>query len=295
MKVTNKQVMYRAEQIAQLIHTDLKIGPGMYKIPAIFGIPRGGIPVAYALTKFLPSAVVVDDVTKANVIVDDIVDSGATRDRFKDMNKNALFYNFYDAVDEEDWVVFPWEATMEGSAEDIPIRLLQFIGEDINRGGLKETPGRFIRAWKEYTKGYEQNGKDVLKTFEDGAAMYDEMVLQRDIPVYSHCEHHLAPFFGVAHIAYIPQGRIVGLSKLSRLVDVYARRLQVQERLTDEIAKDIDDVLKPKGVGVILECRHLCMESRGVQRQGTSTVTSAMKGVFLDKQSTRDEFMRLVR
>ena len=122
------------------------------------------------------------------------------------------------------------------SGDDIAVRLLQFIGENPERGGLLETPKRFIKAWRQHSSGYGVDPKDVLKTFEDGAESYDEMVLVRDIPVYSHCEHHLAPFFGVAHVAYIPNGSIVGLSKLSRLVDIFARRLQVQERLTNEIA-----------------------------------------------------------
>lgn len=162
------------------------------------------------------------------------------------------------------------------------------------REGLRDTPERFARAWEEWTAGYAQSPADVLKTFEDGAEHYDEMLLQRDIPLYSHCEHHLAPFFGVAHIAYIPAGRIVGLSKLSRLVDVFARRLQVQERMTNQIADALDRVLAPIGVAVVLECRHLCMESRGIERAGTLTKTSALRGAIKTQPETRAEFYSML-
>jgi GTP cyclohydrolase I len=184
---------------------------------------------------------------------------------------------------------------MRNNPEDICIRLLEHIGEDPFRGGLQETPERFLRAWKHYTKGYDQDPAELLKVFEDGAENVDEMVLVRGIPVYSHCEHHLAPFFGVAHIGYIPSGKIVGLSKLSRLADVFARRLQVQERLTNEIADTLVKHLQPIGVGVVLECRHLCMESRGIQQQGHMTITSAMRGALREKPEARAEFMRLIR
>jgi GTP cyclohydrolase I len=162
------------------------------------------------------------------------------------------------------------------------------------RGGLIDTPDRFSKAWRYWTKGYHEDPAQILKTFKDGATDYDEMVLVRDIPVYSKCEHHLADIFGVAHVAYIPNGSIVGLSKLSRLVDCYARRLQVQERLTTQIADALVEHLKPKGVAVMLRCRHLCMESRGICQQGHTTVTSALRGAILTEASARAEFMSLV-
>lgn len=162
------------------------------------------------------------------------------------------------------------------------------------RDGLLETPERVAKAWEFWTRGYNQNAEDILKVFEDGASGYDEMVVVRDIPIYSLCEHHLAPIFGTASIAYIPDGRIVGLSKLSRLADMHARRLQVQERLTHDIAEDLWTVLKPKGVGVVLRCRHMCMESRGVCQQGHHTVTSSLRGAIKDQPDTRAEFMQLV-
>jgi GTP cyclohydrolase I len=137
---------------------------------------------------------------------------------------------------------------------------------------------RFLKAWSEYTSGYKQKPEDILKSFEDGAQSVDEMVIVRDIPVYSLCEHHLAPFFGKAHVGYVPDKRILGLSKISRLVEVFARRLQVQERLTNQIADALDTHLQPLGVAVVIECRHMCMESRGVRHLGTQTATSALRG-----------------
>lgn len=171
--------------------------------------------------------------------------------------------------------------------------ILRGIGEAPHREGLEDTPLRFAKAWSHWTKGYGEDPVEVLKSFEDGSEGYTGIIVQCGIPVYSHCEHHLAPFFGVAHIGYIPTDRIAGLSKLSRVVDIFSRRLQVQERLTTQIAKAICEVLNPKGGGVILQCRHLCMESRGIQRSGTVTTTSSVWGVFAEKEA-RAEFLNLV-
>lgn len=170
-------------------------------------------------------------------------------------------------------------------------RFLKALGDDPEREGLLETPERFLKAWRFWCSGYNQNPVEVMKAFTDGAAGYDEMIVQTNIPVFSMCEHHLAPFFGVCHIGYIPDGKVVGLSKLSRLVEVFARRLQVQERLTTQIAQSFLDIVYPKGVGVIIKCRHLCMESRGIQRMGAITTTSALLGKFRDEADTRAEFL----
>ncbi len=178
--------------------------------------------------------------------------------------------------------------------QEIIYKLLSNIVDDPDREGLKETPRRVSEAYKFWTGGYAEDPAAVLKVFEDGASDYDQLVFQGGIPIYSLCEHHLVPFFGVVHIGYISQGKIVGLSKLSRLVDVFARRLQVQERLTSQIVEVLEAELKPLGVGVVVRCRHLCMESRGVQKSGTITYTSALKGEFKDSDSARAEFMRLV-
>jgi GTP cyclohydrolase I len=172
--------------------------------------------------------------------------------------------------------------------------LLAYIGEDPDREGLLETPARFLKAWAEYTRGYREKPEEILKSFEDGAERVDEMVIVRDIPVYSLCEHHLAPFFGRAHVGYVPDKRILGLSKISRLVEIFGRRLQVQERLTNQIADALDENLQPLGVAVVIECRHMCMESRGVRHTGTSTVTSALRGSIKANADTRREFLSLI-
>ena len=169
---------------------------------------------------------------------------------------------------------------------------LELLGEDPDRDGLLKTPERVAKSLKWLTRGYERDAKQVI-----GDALFDEchsnMVMVRDIELYSLCEHHMLPFYGKAHVAYIPDGKIVGLSKLPRVVDVFAQRLQVQERLTEQIATALTDVLEPLGVGVVIEAYHLCMMMRGVQKQNSKTITSALRGVFRDDPKTRDEFLRL--
>ncbi len=171
--------------------------------------------------------------------------------------------------------------------------LLLEVGEDPNRDGLLKTPERVSRAWADLTSGYNMNAKELL----NGALFdvtYDEMVIVKDIELFSLCEHHLLPFYGKAHVAYIPRNKVIGLSKVARLVDMFARRLQVQERLTREVADAIQDAINPVGVGVVCEARHLCMMMRGVEKQHSSTITSAMLGDFRDNPKTREEFLALV-
>ena len=172
--------------------------------------------------------------------------------------------------------------------------LYQLIGET-PRQGLQDTPKRVVRAWKEWTSGYSLDAKDILKVFEDGAEGCDQMVVRKNIPIYSHCEHHLAAIIGRCTIAYIPDGKVVGLSKMDRIADMFARRLQVQERMTNQIADAMHDNLNPKGVGVWISARHLCVESRGVKNQDSETVTVALRGAFLDQSETRAEFLALAR
>ena len=174
-------------------------------------------------------------------------------------------------------------------------RFLTSIGEDPDRPGLRETPARVAKAWMAWAAGYYQNPADVLKTFEDGAEEYNELIVVRNIPVYSHCEHHLAPFFGKATVGYMPNGKIVGLSKLTRLVECFSRRLQVQERMTIQIANALMETLDPKAVGVVIRCRHLCMESRGIRTAGEETVTSAMLGELQPNLAMRTEFLDMAR
>lgn len=171
--------------------------------------------------------------------------------------------------------------------------LLIELDPDHTREGLRETPMRAAKAWEVWTEGYGQDPKKVFKVFQDGAEQVDEMVLLRNIPFYSHCEHHLAPFFGTCTIAYVPNGRIVGFSKLSRLVDIFAHRFQVQERMTNQIADSIVYGLGPLGVGVVMKARHFCMESRGIKHQGMETITSALRGAMRKKSAARSEFLHL--
>jgi len=175
-----------------------------------------------------------------------------------------------------------------------PIReLLEALGEDPAREGLRDTPGRVARSLQFLTSGYHQNVEDIV----NGALFtvdYNEMVLVRDIDFYSLCEHHLLPFFGTCHLAYIPNGRVIGLSKIPRLVDMFARRLQVQERLTSQIAETLDTTITPLGVAVVMEATHLCMAMRGVEKQNSVTTTSAMRGVFHRDARTRAEFLSLI-
>ncbi len=171
--------------------------------------------------------------------------------------------------------------------------LLEGLGEDPNREGLLKTPERVVKALKFLTQGHAQDPQEVLNEALFTVS-YDEMVIIKDIDVFSLCEHHLLPFFGKAHVAYIPDGKVVGLSKIPRLVDMFARRLQVQERLTVQIADAIADQVKPKGVGVVIEAMHFCMIMRGVEKQNSVAVTSCMRGVF-QRQETRSEFLSLIK
>jgi len=173
--------------------------------------------------------------------------------------------------------------------------LLRVVGEDPTREGLRETPQRVLKAWRFMTRGYRMNPVDVLKTFEDGGERYDQMLSVSGIQFFSNCEHHMLPFFGTCTIAYIPNGRILGLSKFARVVDIYAARLQVQERLTQQIADALFKHLEPKGVGVTLQARHMCMESRGVQKVGSVTTTTSLRGVIRDDPKAREEYLQLVR
>lgn len=295
-----------AKHIATLIHSEHDTHVKIY------GVPRGGVPVAYLIAGASNGAIsLADRPDQADAFVDDLIDSGETAKSWQKLYPGKEFYALVDKAnpsspcngpDARDlvgagWLVFPWEHNSE-SGEDEGIednirRLLQYVGEDPSRGGLLETPHRVAKAWAHWTSGYKKDPASLLKVFEDGADGCDEMVIVKDIPVYSKCEHHLADIFGTATVAYIPNGKIVGLSKISRLVDMYARRLQVQERLTNQIADALTTNLTPLGVGVIIRARHLCMESRGICQQGHHTITSALRGVLKENPSARAEFMQL--
>lgn len=181
------------------------------------------------------------------------------------------------------------------SAKEAVRELLRYVGENPDREGLQETPFRVVKAYKEMCSGYEIDPLDVLKTFEDGATGYDELILLKGIEFCSLCEHHLLPFSGVAHIAYIPNGRIVGISKLARLLEIFSRRLQVQERLTVQITQSLEEHLKPQGSACILEASHSCMVCRGVKKQNSVMVTSSLTGEFRDSESARMELLQLIK
>lgn len=198
----------------------------------------------------------------------------------------------YKAADLDDSVDENGSDARSREFEELITRELQLVGEDPEREGLVRTPARVARAMKFLTQGYASSAEEVVGNgiFNED---HDNMIMVRDIELYSMCEHHMLPFFGKAHVAYIPNGKIVGLSKIPRIVDVFARRLQVQERLTEEIAEGLCSVLQPSGVGVVVEAYHLCMMMRGVQKQNSKTITSALRGVFREDPKTRDEFLRL--
>lgn len=178
--------------------------------------------------------------------------------------------------------------------ENLVKEMLVKIGEDPDREGLVKTPERVRRSYEFLTEGYKQDPRALIENavFTD---KYDEMVIVKDISLFSLCEHHMLPFHGTAHVAYLPKGRIVGISKIARMVEIFARRLQVQERLTQQIADTLYDILKPRGVGVVVQAQHLCMQMRGVQKQEAKVVTSAMLGAFRNQQSTREEFINLIK
>lgn len=180
------------------------------------------------------------------------------------------------------------------SVRDLVRSLLSQLGEDPDREGLRDTPRRVEQALRYLTEGYQKSVDKVLNQALYSVC-YDEMVIVKDIELFSLCEHHLLPFYGKAHIAYVPNKKVIGLSKIPRLVDVFARRLQIQERLTSEIARAIEEKIQPQGVGVVIEARHLCMMMRGVEKQHSQAVTSAMLGVFRSNKQTRDEFLALVQ
>lgn len=290
MYLTHADVEYFVEKMHEEIQRDFQPKTSILVYP----VPRGGIPIAYLLLKQNGGYSIVNSPDEADIIVDDLIDSGATRERFSKpfhaaFDKQAGFHN--------KWIVFPWEVSndKDESITDNVTRLLQYIGEDVTREGLRDTPARVAKAWQEWTEGYRVNIPELFTSFSDGAERYDQMIVIKDIPFYSHCEHHLAPFFGTATVAYIPEKRIVGLSKLNRVVNAYAKRLQVQERLTDQIADCLMENLRPVGVGVSVKARHLCMESRGISQQGHHTVTTALRGTFMSDSQCRAEFLSMVK
>lgn len=271
---------------------------------SLFGVPRGGVNAAQLIVSEYPHLFILSQAAKgADVIVDDIIDSGKTYRKYRKYYSSTPFFALVDKSDPEfksKWIKFPWESNEQYGAEDNVRRLLQAIGEDPDREGLLDTPKRYVKALREYTSGYKLDPADILKvSFDiadaDPALTYDQIIMSGPLPYSSMCEHHLAPFEGHAWIAYLPavDGKIAGLSKLARVLDAYAKRLQVQERMTVQIANAIETHLEPRGVAVLVRGRHLCQCHRGVKKDGRM-ITSIMRGAFND-QNTRNEFLELVK
>lgn len=271
------------------------------KLRSIYGIPRGGSIVAQRLSaKFGFPMCEEGEIDNQTLIVDDIVDSGKTISKFPHNYKACLFINpeatFFGELflvrEKKEWVEFPYEiGAKENPGEDGVVRMLQAIGENPGREGLLDTPKRVTKSWAKLYAGYSQNPEEVLKTTFSEVENYDQLITLTDIELYSTCEHHMLPFFGKAHIGYLPNKKVVGLSKLARVVEIFSRRLQIQERLTQEIGNAINECLKPQGVGVIIEAQHFCMMARGVEKQNSKMTTSCLIGSF--RNECRDEFLKL--
>jgi GTP cyclohydrolase IA len=256
-----------------------------------YAIPNGGIPAALLVQGEAPNIVMTMNPDDATIYIDDLLDSGRTRDEYYHRHGRKPFYTLLDKQDSR-WVSFPWERMQNQTGpEDAVVRLLQYIGEDPKREGLKGTPSRVVRSYAELFGGYQQDPADVMRVFQDGAC--DEMVVLRDIEFQSTCEHHMLPFLGTAHVAYIPDGKVIGISKLARILDIYARRLQIQERLCEQVTTALNTHLSPKGAACVLEAKHLCMTCRGVGKQHSVMVTSSLTGVFREP-AVRSEFLNMI-
>ena len=266
---------------------------------SVYGVPRGGVPIAILVSAHL-GVPVVESPQEGTLVVDDICDSGGTLARFEGFPTATLFVHNrcekkprVHLLETENWIEFPWERG-EMPAQDAITRIIEAIGEKPDREGLLDTPRRVVKSWNEIFGGYQKDPKAVLGTTFD-AEEYSQMVVLRDIEMFSTCEHHMLPFFGKAHVAYIPKKRVVGLSKLARLVECFSRRLQIQERLTKQIAEAIQEVLDPVGVGVVIEAKHFCMVARGVGKQNSVMTTSHLIGTIKDEVSCREEFLKLIK
>lgn len=271
----------------------------------IYGVPQGGIPLAMALSHYMDIPLVTHCNDDRVLVVDDLIDSGVTRNRYPNNHfaclhiktnvviedNNSFIFYVHDDIDA--WIVYWWEGSEEKSIDDSVLRQIEYIGENSNREGLIETPSRVIKSWGRLYGGYNQKPEDVMKVFAEGAC--DEMVILKDIEMFSTCEHHLLPFFGKAHIAYLPDKKVMGISKLARLLEVFSRRMQIQERIGDQVTTALMEYLHPLGAACIIEAQHFCMLSRGVEKQNSIMITSSLKGVFKEKPAARAELMGLIR
>jgi GTP cyclohydrolase I len=290
--LTDTEVRKLSVTLSERIDAALAIGKSY---DSLYAVPMGGYPVAAMLSELLtlPLTTVV---RKNTLIVDDLIDSGRTLSDYKNdkavllVKNNRMTEVNYFAEQADGWVVFPWEKC--NGAHDIVTRMMQYIGEDVTREGLIETPQRVVNSWKHLFSGYSFKPETLIKSFSKET--YDEMILLRDCEFYSTCEHHLLPFFGTASIAYIPDKKIIGISKLARILEAFARRLQIQERIGENIADFIEESIQPKGVAVLLEAQHFCMTARGVEKQKSKMVTSTLRGAFKEAMP-RAEFFNIAR
>ena len=276
------------------------------KYTSIYPVPRGGIPVAIALSEKLKLPLTTDP-HKATLIIDDLVDSGTTRLKYKGFDFACLhikrhtpknLYPEYFINEMNCWIEYWWEKMAnEQPAEDAIVRIIEMIGDNPNRLGIIETPKRVIKSFNEIYAGYHQDPKSVFKMFGDEKEQFGGLVYLKDIEFYSMCEHHMLPFFGSAFIAYIPNGPVIGASKMARLLDIFARRLQMQERIGEQITEAIMKYLKPIGCACLTEAKHLCIACRGVKKQHSVMGYSSLKGVFIEDSNkglaARNELMAL--
>lgn len=268
-------------------------------VQSVYGIPTGGSVVASLIagnrSTFTGYRLVEALTGTCGLVVDDLIDSGRTMEPYANRPHDALYrkptspkHLAPNAIELDGWLTFPWEKN-EGTPEDAVVRLLEYIGEDPNRPGLLDTPARVCKAWTEMTAGYKDDAAIHLsKVFPDTS---DEMVVVSGIEFTSLCEHHVLPFTGTATVAYVPDGKVVGLSKIARCVESFSKRLQVQERLTDQIAEAMMEHLNPKGVAVMLTAQHACMAVRGVQQRNAVMTTSCLRGCFYEDSRARNEFL----
>lgn len=289
-----------------------KQGKGKISEVNVWPVPNGGIWAGMALEqtayywKHLLEKIsdtnyiainIVENPKHAHCFVDDIVDSGETMSSTRKNHGDKPFFSLVDKSTENipGWVSFPWERHSTNQSQGIETnitRILQFIGEDPKREGLADTPKRVAKSWSELYSGYNVKPESVLTTFEDGAC--DEMVILKDIEFYSTCEHHMLPFHGKAHIGYIPNGKVVGISKLARLLEVFTRRLQIQERITEQVTTAMDGILRPLGSACVLKSSHFCMKCRGVMQPNSTMITSSLTGYFRTKPEARNEFLTMI-
>jgi len=262
----------------------------------VYGVPRGGCMVAMFVSQKL-NLFLVDQITGLNnssntLVVDDLIDSGKTKEKYKKFDFKVLIDKKKNDIGHE-WVEFFYENTQQDD-EDLITRQLEVIGEDPNREGLKETPQRVVKMWKEIFRGYDPAQKPKVTTFTNGSdgVKVDEMITDTG-DFYSCCEHHMIPFIGKYWFSYVPGKQIIGLSKVARIIDYYSARLQIQERLVNDIVNEIELILKPKGIALVMEAEHLCKSMRGVKKKGRMR-TAVMKGVFKTHPETRAEFMNFI-